>query len=166
MFTHHKTDIERVFKENYSPLYIFAFQLIQDTEASRDIVGDAFEYLWRNHERMQPDTIKSYLYIYVRTKCIDYLRHAQVHEQYVEFCLATSSEDTEQDTYEPSERIQLLRHALQTLTPRTKHILEECYIRKKKYQEVADELEISPSAVQKHISKALKAIREAFAKKE
>ena len=46
----------------------------------------------------------------------------------------------------------------------TRHILEECYLHEKKYKEVAAELNISISAVRKHIVKALKAIREEFAK--
>lgn len=48
----------------------------------------------------------------------------------------------------------------------TRHILEECYVRRKKYQEVADELNISVSAVRKHIVKALSVLRKEFAKKE
>ena len=37
--------------------------------------------------------------------------------------------------------------AMEKLTPHTRHILEECYIQRKKYQEVAEELNISVSAV-------------------
>ena len=53
---------------------------------------------------------------------------------------------------------------LKTLLKR-EHILEECYIQRKKYQEVAEELNISVSAVRKHIVKALQVIREECAKK-
>ena len=70
------------------------------------------------------------------------------------------------DFLEEEEKQQRLRKVIRILTPRTRHILEECYIRKKKYQEVADELEISVSAVRKHIMKALQAMRDEFAKKE
>ena len=98
--------------------------------------------------------------------CIDYIRHLQVHEQYAQFCLSMTSEETDSDFLEEEENQQRLRKVIRILTPRTRHILEECYIRKKKYQEVADELEISVSAVRKHIMKALQAMRDEFAKKE
>ena len=57
-----------------------------------------------------------------------------------------------------------IQKVLDGMTPHTRHILEECYLHEKKYKEVAAELNISISAVRKHIVKALKAIREEFAK--
>ena len=59
-----------------------------------------------------------------------------------------------------------IHKAISTLTAHTRLILEECYVRRKKYQEVADELNISVSAVRKHIVKALSVLRKEFAKKE
>ena len=52
---------------------------------------------------------------------------------------------------------------METLAPRTRLVLQECYIHKKKYKEVAAEMEISVNAVKKHIVKALKTIREEIA---
>lgn len=161
-----EASIEVLFKANYSSLYVYAFQLINDTETSRDIVSDAFEYIWKHYAEVDHSTAKAYLYTYVRTKCIDYIRHLQVREQYAQFCQLMAPIETETELNEPGERTLRLRKAIGRLTPRTRHILEECYVRKKKYQEVADELEISTSAVRKHIMKALQVMRDEFAKKE
>lgn len=166
MHAEEKTSIEKLFKANYASLYIYAFQMINESETSKDIVSDAFEYVWKNYNELDAATAKSYLYVYIRTRCIDYIRHLQVREQYAQFCLSMTREEIEEGFYEPEERILRLRKAIRSLTPRTRHILEECYVRKKKYQEVADELEISVSAVRKHIVKALQTMREEFAKKE
>ena len=65
---------------------------------------------------------------------------------------------------EQDERMMKIQKVLDGMTPHTRHILEECYLHEKKYKEVAAELNISISAVRKHIVKALKAIREEFAK--
>ena len=40
--------------------------------------------------------------------------------------------------------------------------MEECYFNRKKYAEVAEMLNISPSAVNKHVMKALRLLREEF----
>ena len=45
-------------------------------------------------------------------------------------------------------------------------ILRSCYWEKKTYQQVAEELGISPDTVKKHISKALRTLREAMLGKE
>ncbi|MDY4645071.1 RNA polymerase sigma factor, partial [Prevotella sp.] len=47
-------------------------------------------------------------------------------------------------------------------TPRTRQILKLCYVERKKYREVAVELQISESAVKKHIMQALSYMRQKF----
>ena len=57
----------------------------------------------------------------------------------------------ETEYLEQDERMMHISKAMEKLTPHTRHILEECYIQRKKYQEVAEELNISVSAFRKHI---------------
>ena len=76
-----KTGIDILFKEYYPQLYYYAYHLINDIEASKDIVSDAFEFLWNNYDKVNKATVKSFLYTYVRNKSIDYLRHQNVHQQ-------------------------------------------------------------------------------------
>ena len=142
-------DFDFFFKEYYVSLYSYAHSLINNWEVSRDIASDAFEYIWKNFDRIEKATAKSYLFIYVRNRAIDYLRHQDIHYAYAEFS---------QKLYENYTEVE------DGMTPHTRLILEERYLHEKKYKEVAAELNISISAVRKHIVKALKAIREEFAK--
>lgn len=73
--------------------------------------------------------------------------------------------DEEEQPEEIDERVALIRKLMDQLTPKTRLILEECYINKKKYREVAADLEISESAVKKHIVQALKNIRKNIVKR-
>lgn len=160
-----KADFDFLFKEYYPQLYYYAFHLINNMEASKDIVSDAFEFIWANYAKIDKATAKSYLYVYVRNKSIDFLRHQSTHEQYVQIYSELTKSYVETEYQEQDERMMHISKAMEKLTPHTKHILEECYIQRKKYQEVAEELNISVSAVRKHIVKALQVIREECAKK-
>jgi RNA polymerase sigma-70 factor (ECF subfamily) len=51
---------------------------------------------------------------------------------------------------------------LAQLPPQTRKILELCYLHRKKYAEVAEEMNISPDTVKKHVTKALKMLRELY----
>ena len=86
-----KADFDYLFKEYYPQLYYYAFHLINNMEASKDIASDAFEFIWTNYAKIDKTTAKSYLYVYVRNKCIDYLRHQNVHEQYVQLYLNSAT---------------------------------------------------------------------------
>lgn len=48
------------------------------------------------------------------------------------------------------------------LSPPTDQILEMCYLKRMRYAEVAEALDISPNTVKKHIVKALKTLRERY----
>lgn len=105
------------------------------------------------------DDWRNYMLSYIRNKCVDHLRHEAVHKKYAEFYLAAMREEDTRNDY-ADERIALMKCHIDTLTAKTRLVLQECYINKRSYKEVADELEISVSAVHKHISKALKTLRE------
>lgn len=48
-----KADFDFLFKEYYPQLYYYAFHLINNMEASKDIVSDAFEFIWANYAKIQ-----------------------------------------------------------------------------------------------------------------
>ena len=154
-----KTEFDQLFKQYYPQLYYYAFSFVNSIETSKDIASDAFESVWQNFSYINKETAKAYLYTFVRNKCIDYLRHQNIHEQYVELYTEITQHYIEVEYQEMDEKVASIRRAMQKLTPHTRHILEECYIHRKKYQEVADELNISTNAVKKHIIKALQTIR-------
>jgi len=127
-------------------------------------VSDAFEYAWKFYKNNEIENLKNYIYSFLRNECIDYIRHQVVHQKYAEFYINMMSE--EELPEEVDERVALIRKLMDQLTPKTRLILEECYIQKKKYKEVATDLEISESAVKKHIVQALKIIREKIVKRD
>jgi RNA polymerase sigma-70 factor (ECF subfamily) len=160
-----RIDFEGFFKENYSCFFHFAHQIVNDAEVCRDIVGDAFEHAWKRYDKIEVSNWKTYLYSYIRNRCVDYIRHQAVEKKYAEFFLHIYSEKDE-DYTDRDEQIAIMRKMLSKLPPRTLFVLQECYLHNKKYREVANELNISVSAVKKHIVKALKIMRENFAKEQ
>lgn len=158
------TCFEHFFKENYSKFYYFALRYIDDREVCRDIVSDAFEYAWKSYKNDEIENWRNYIYSFIRNECIDYVRHLTVHQKYTEFYVNMMNEEEQPE--EVDERVALIRKLMDQLTPKTRLILEECYINKKKYKEVAADLEISESAVKKHIVQALKNIRKNIVKRD
>ena len=168
-------EFEELYTGNYSRLYYYAYQFLNDAEVSRDVVNDAFEYVWKNYENFRKMNVVAILFQSVRNKSIDTFRHNKVEENYVAlYSRMLSEEDAGLDEenekmrelgyYAPeeNEKIERIYKVLDNLTPQTRHIMEECYFNRKKYAEVAEMLNISPSAVKKHVMKALRLLREEF----
>ena len=68
-----KAAFDRMFNEWYAQFVYFAYYFVNDVEVCRDIVSDAFEYLWRNYDKIEEVTAKTYLYTIICTRCIDCL---------------------------------------------------------------------------------------------
>ena len=160
-----KAAFDRMFNEWYAQFVYFAYYFVNDVEVCRDIVSDAFEYLWRNYDKIEEVTAKTYLYTIIRTRCIDYLRKQNIHEEYVEFPLPSSPRTIEIDSQHSDSRVLRIRKAMEKLTPYNYHILEACSLHKKKYKEVAEELNVSVAAIHKNIVKALRILREELGQK-
>lgn len=156
---------EAFFKENYAKFCIFAFRYINDEDACRDIVSAGFEYVLKHFDDDDIENWRGYMLKYIHNKCIDHLRHEAVHKRYANFYLA-SAEVYAEDLETHDDRIMVLRKLMDTLSAKTRLVLQECFVNRKTYKEVADELEISVSAVHKHIMKALKTLREGVKKQQ
>lgn len=156
-----KQRFEALFKKNYQSLFYCAFDIVADEEAAKDIVSDIFTELWEDFANKQKENMDAYLNRTVRNRAIDFLRHQTVKRRYEELFLQEeqSWEETED---EQEEKIQRIYTIMDSLTPKTREVLELSYFKGKKYQEVADELHMSVSAVHKHIVQAFSTFRKDF----
>ena len=159
-----RQSFEKLFKDNYSKAYYLALRILHDDEASKDVVADAFELVWRRLQDSDVDKLSSYLLTTVKNVCLDYIRKQNIRNRYVQASVQAVGKQSfnpeEVDLHE--EKIQTIMRSLDELTPRTQQIVTMCYVQRKKYREVAEELGISESAVKKHIMQALSYMRQKF----
>ena len=159
-----KASFEQLFRDNYGKAYYLALRILHDDEASKDVVADAFELVWRRLQDSDVDKLSSYLLTAVKNVCLDYIRKQNIRNRYVQASVQAvgklSFNPEEVDLHE--EKIQTIMRSLDELTPRTQQIVTMCYVQRKKYREVAEELGISESAVKKNIMQALSYMRQKF----
>lgn len=159
-----KASFEQLFRDNYVKAYYLALRILHDDEASKDVVADAFELVWRRLQDCEVDKLSSYLLTAVKNVCLDYIRKQNIRNRYVQANVQAVGKQSfnpeEVDLHE--EKIQTIMRSLDELTPRTQQIVTMCYVQRKKYREVAEELGISESAVKKHIMQALSYMRQKF----
>lgn len=157
---------EALFKDCYMQLFCFARSMVNDEEECRDIVGAAFEGVWKRLAEIDEKTVKAYLYRTVRNNCINYLSHQHLEHQYAAYYKAVTEDVmTDEGMAESEERTHVMRQVLSAMNPTTREILTACYVDGKKYREVAEDRGISISTVKKHMVAALRTIREARIKK-
>lgn len=154
-------EFDALFRKYYGELYGFARHFVAVDADCEDIVSDAFEDVWRSLDQLQMETVRPFLYKNVRNKCIDHLRRQGTRRQHAElYARLTIGYDDPSKLLELKEREAAVVRVLQALPDYTRRIFTACYVDRKQYREVADELGISPNTVKKYISQALQLLRE------
>ena len=159
----YKRRFEEIYTGNYTRLYYYALHIMNDEETAKDILNDVFTALWNNIETIDISKINAYLMTSVRNRSVDHLRRTVLESQYTEEYLHTA--EIFYDDYS-DEKDRLVEEMFSHLSPPTDEILKMCYLKRMKYAEVAEQLDISPSTVKKHIMKALKILRELYKDKK
>ena len=128
---------ETFFRHNYNDAYQQAFRLLRDEEACKDVVSDAFELLLRFYNSGMTERLTA------------------------SYLISTVTEN-DLIIQERKKQVDEIMNALDRLTPKTLRVMKACFVEKKKYREVAEEMGISKSTVKKHVMDALRRLREQF----
>ena len=153
-------EFDELFRSSYQSLYHHAYSLLHNAEDSRDIVSEVFVKILETKDTGTVNT--GYLMAMVHNKALDILRSRKVEDEARQMMLLDYQTFMDPDRHK-EELLKDILHFVETeLTPQARRILRMCYNNKKSYKQVAEELNISIQAVNKHISQALRKLREKF----
>lgn len=156
------TEFENLFRENYSPLFYYALDWVEKEEVAKDLVSELFCDIWNDFAAHRDKNLKAYLYSALRNRCLNYLRHLVVEQEYQRQMLRQKADIIGDDPKEHEEQLKIIDNIIESLTPRTRLIFVQCYLEGHSYKEVAAMLDISVAAVHKHVSAAFSKFREVF----
>ena len=170
-------NIEHLFRAHYSRMFLLAKFMLRNDEEARDVVSDVFERvltLPSGHDTdNSADITEAYLLTATRNQCLNIIYHRS-SEQRLKTYLAIendseiSAADTAVSTPEQQElaRQQQLdrieRFISEQLSPQTQRIVRMRYDESMKYNDIGTTLNISRVAVYKHLSKAIKKLKQQF----
>lgn len=152
-------DFEALFRSEYQGLTRFAYSYVNDEEAAKDIVHNAFLILWQNWDKLDLSRpLRPWLLTLCRNGALDYLKHLKVVSENERSLSEYLSYEENSEEYE--QRLQQVREKLEKLGERQREVLVKCFVEGKKYKEVAQELGISINSVKTHISRGLSRLRD------
>jgi RNA polymerase sigma-70 factor, ECF subfamily len=157
------TAFEMIFKTYYQPLCNYAYTFVQDKDEAEEIVQTTFLAVWEKKEVLEiRSTIRPYLYAMVRNACLNVIKHEKIKQQHatVELAMGESSVESVTRTVMANELERRIHQAMEALPEQCRLVFKLSRFEELKYQEIADQLEISIKTVENHMGKALKIMRE------
>lgn len=152
-----RNDIEPLFKANYASMHRLAMALLHDDDLSRDIVHDVFASMIENPVSFPVSG--GYLLKAVRNRCLNHIRDCKIHRRIANLYLLDNEEYETEDWPDEETMTQIHDIIGSEITPRAREVMELRFGEEMRFSEIASKMGISETAVYRHLSHALAAIR-------
>ncbi len=159
-----------LFERYNRPLYGFFYRLTYDQAVSEDLVQNVFMRIIKYRHTYKGDgKFSTWMYHMARNLFADHYRKEKKRgfkedlsttDKYI------SNDDHAEKVKIANEELSMLDSAMKTLAEDKREILVMSKYQGMRYQDIAELLEISESAVKVRIFRALKALKEAYSKME
>lgn len=153
---------ERLFRTLYASLCGYAYTFLKDDADGEEVVQTVFLTLWEKRGSLDITvSLKAYLYRAVHNHCLNRLKHLRIREGHAEFVLATTEPGYDSATAQliGTELEVRVEAAIAQLPAQCQLIFRMSRFEELRYQEIADELNLSVKTVENQIGKALKILR-------
>ena len=156
----HEAFIEELFRTHYSALCRAVYRIIRDQDTAEDIVQDVFLKVWRNQTLDADQPAKAYLFQAAINTALNFLEKSKRNVPWDDTFAEHSGENHTEETLDYQETSQRIHQALNRLPPKCKVVFSLSRFEDMSYAEIAQHLDISVKAVEKHMGKALKIMRQ------
>ena len=154
-----KTSFDQIYKQYWSKLYIYAFNVLREKEICEDIVQEIFIDLWAKRDNVQITDLNSYLYQSVKYQIFNHFRKSKYKKQLlIKFNLMNTQNGID-ELYEEKELNVQLKDIISKLPKQRRIIFKMSRYDGLSNKEISENLNISLQTVKNQISKSLKFIR-------
>ncbi len=138
---------EYFFEEYYSLLGAFAMKYVKEKEIAEDIVHDVILELYsRKLQFTNIGALKSYLYLSIKNKSLNYIRSVHAKENYLQDWVEQKKENFFLNNMIEEEVFYRLRKAIRELPDKVREIYELSLLGSS-YEEIAQQLSLSVDSV-------------------
>ena len=152
-----RNDIEHLFKAHYAQMYRLAVILLHNGDIARDIVHDVFTSLLDGN--IDISVSDGYLLKAVRNRCLNHIRNCEIHQRIANRYLLEIEEYDIEDWPDEETVARIYSLIISEVSPQARRILKLRFTNGLPFARIAASMGISETAVYRHMSHALKIIR-------
>jgi len=148
-----------IYERYWKELYRKANHILQDPDASVDVLQDVFLSLWQRRAQVDILALKPYLHQALRFSVLKAIRKLKTDRQFYERLMEVTTEIIAENPLLFKEQQQLIQNLIDNLPEDCKQAFLLSREQEMTYKQIANLLNISEKTVEKRISKSLKMIR-------
>lgn len=161
------TAFKDVYRAYYAPLCRFANKYFEDPQEAEDIVQDTMVKMYEQGNKLDIQSLRSYLFSAVKNSCLNRLSHLTVVQKHFETAAIEIKmiELEHEDAFDEDNKKTLEKKvfdAINELPEQCGKIVKMHYIDGMKSKEIATATNLSPRTIETHLYKGLKTLSHKF----
>ncbi|MBE9465253.1 RNA polymerase sigma factor [Dyadobacter subterraneus] len=151
-----------IYDRYWYKLFCIAYHQIGTKEEAEELVHDLFESLWNRREQSNIRHLNSYLIISMKNLITNFIKSKITWRKYKEYVILQKMHENAltENPAEFTDLSQALDNALKKLPEKTSRIFQLSRFENQSVKEIAKELNLSEKAVEYHITKSLKVLKD------
>lgn len=165
------SSFEELFRSYYLQMKRYTLHFIQNEEEANDLVQDVFLQLWSKRDSINDNKNEvAFMFTLLRNKCLNSIKKKVIEGKYMERQLYVETERLYHLSFEQSNEFESMKDRLSLeFDSLISEMPEKCgiafrlkWIEGKRIKEIASEMNISTTMVDKHLAKGLEIARRKF----
>lgn len=150
---------EALYKKYWYQLYCVACRQTGVTQEAEELVQNLFEKIWRNRATLQVNNWGAFLMVSLRNMIIDFHRQQATKEKFLQQYQSPVA-SMPQENLDQEQLQVLIENHLHELPEKTQTIFKLSRYEHKSVREIAGHMQLTEKAVEYHITKSLKLLRQ------
>ncbi len=150
-----------------TPLVRYLTKKVRNNEDANDLAQEAFLRMHKFQQSRQLDNARAFLFKTANNLVVDQMRRARVHDKYLSFEMLPEQSDEDNDKFAPSaertvsaeEELDQIYKVVDQMPEKVRRAFLMHRGKDLSYSEIAIEMDVSTSMVEKYIIQALRILR-------
>lgn len=155
-----------VYKRLYQRIYLFANKFVDQAADAQDLTAETFAQLWQRRQTFNSlDAVRAFLFVTVRNKCFNLLKHRNMKEERRSELLQLLNDEDSGDFYLEQIHIEVMKKIyaeVEKLPPRMKEIFLLSYQEGLKPAQIAERLQLKVQTVTNQRVSAIRLLQTAL----
>jgi len=157
-----KQAYEKIYFTFSKELLYAAYKKTGDKIVAEELVQNIFISLWEKRQELQVDNLQAYLFGALKLSVMNHIRRLVIQNKYMEYQTLTYTED-HQDTanlVDLHDLSSIIEESINSLPEKTQEVFRLSRYQHQSTKDISTELKISEKAVEYHITRSIKRIKE------
>lgn len=150
-----------VYERYWYRVFALAYRKLKSRETAEELVQDLFATLWHKRAQQTITQLDHYLLVAINHRVLGYIRAHRVRTHYADYCrtlLVEATHETE-EALAATDLSAAFQRGVALLPEKSREVFRLSRLEHKSVEEIATRLDVTPKAVEYHLTKSLKLLR-------